>query len=297
MSLRTYSKAPLTFAGYSNQSNYPEHVEALPPKQLYIPDQTRVTMWSLIDGIYNSLKILVATSSSAGLVIPVLFMLCGGALIYMQLQPSIAHQLKESAGYYNQGTTSLVQENYIVDKLQYLSNPGSNYFQQLQEQAFSTQGFAIDNESLNYEGTMYLTIPSIGFDRLPIRGNVESGVRDIYNRVLNTSLAHFKGTPIPGISHGGNTVIYGHSAGGSYNPSPSDVLAAFTFLTDMQVGDVITLELDGTKYSYRMSRSKVVEPNDTSIITGVPGKEMLTLFTCYPPGVNTRRYVIQAVPI
>lgn len=302
MSLRSYSKStsystPAARVEYiaqptQNTSSYstPEYVYTEAPRQ-------KVTMWSLSSAFYKGLKGIVATSSVAGLIIPTALIMTGGVFIYLQFQPTIVDQVKEYAGLYEQGTTAVVGDNYVTDRLQYVSNPGADYFQRVSQLALNSSLLKPDEYSLNYKGTMYLTIPSLGFNRLPIKSNVQSNSKDIYDQVLSTSLAHFKGTSVPGSDNASNIVIYGHSAGGGYNPNPNDVLGAFTFLQDLKVGDVIILEADGVEHKYKMSRSKKVEPSDTSVVTGTPGKETLTLFTCHPPGNNSSRLVISAIPV
>jgi len=282
---------------YHKSYNYqvaPAEFDFSPAPIKKIGDQ--VTVWSLMGKTYNGLKKLVNTSTSAGLIIPGIFVVAGLSLIYFQIQPSITNSIKESAGYYNQGTVSLVQESYIQNKMQYISNPGADYFKQLTSDAFSMQP-AVDTISPTYSGKLYLTIPSLGFNRLPIAANVDSNSEEAYNSVLTGALAHFKGTSLPFSTEKSNIVIYGHSASGNYNPSPSDVLAAFSFLQDLKVGDLIILEMNGVEYKYQMVKSKIVQPNDISIINGENGKESLTLFTCYPPGNRSHRYVAIARPV
>jgi LPXTG-site transpeptidase (sortase) family protein len=297
MPLRTYHKSTKYSAPAGFGVTYAQPNQILSDFTYSAPDtfEAKVTMWSLLAGFYKISKRIVATSTMAGLLIPAGLILSGAGFIFLQFQPAIVEQVKEYAGYYNQGSAALVQDNYITDRLQYVSNPGADYFQRVSDTALG-QVIKPDTFSLNYKGTMYLTVPSLGFKRLPITANVQSNSKDIYNNVLANSLAHFKGTSLPASDAASNIVIYGHSAGGAYNPSPNDVLAAFTFLKDLRVGDLIIIEMDGIEYKYRMSRSKIVEPSDTTIIEGQPGKETLILLTCHPPGNNNNRLVVTAIP-
>ena len=151
-----------------------------------------------------------------------------------------------------------------------------------------------DLKSLSYKGNFFISIPSIGLNRLAVEANVDSTTEDSYNNALKDSLAHFKNTGLPISEIKNNIVIYGHSASPNYNPQRSDPEVAFSFLTEMKVGDKIIIEIEGEKHEFTMSRSKIVKPDDVSIITGTKGKRTLTLFTCYPAGNNTERYVIIA---
>lgn len=297
MPIKSYRKvtsyaAPVTYK--TEQSPQVQIVSSISDDQDF---GANASMWSFMADCYRGLKSIVATSTMAGLIIPALFIFTGLGFIYLQFQPAIVEQVKEYAGYYDQGTASLVQEGYMPDRLQYVSNPGADYFQRVSQAALRSNTMLPDPKSNSYSGILYLTIPSLGFNRLPVTANVESNTKDAYTQVLRSSLAHFQGTGLPESDVDNNIVIYGHSAGGAYNPSPNDVLAAFTFLSDMRVGDEIMLEMNGVQYKYRMTRSKIVEPTDTSVITGTPGKETLTLFTCHPPGNNSNRLVISATPL
>lgn len=289
MPLKSYKKALPAYVALTT----PEYLYVQPMEQ---PLSTPPNMWSLLAGLYRGLKAVVATSSAAGLVIPALFIIGGALVLYRQALPSITDQVKAASGYYDQGTASLVGNDYIADRLKYISNPGSDYFSNISK-ALNTNPNTIDAAVTGYSGTMYLTIPALGFDRLPVSANVESSVKEVYDQVLTTSLAHFKGTSLPINTSPGNTVLYGHSASGSYNPSPDDVLAAFTFLSDLKAGDAITLEMNGVTYNYRMTRSKIVKPEDISVLEAQGSKDLLTLITCYPPGNNSQRYVAVATKV
>src|SRR5690606_20263638 len=130
--------------------------------------------------------------------------------------------------------------------------------------------------------------------RLPVEANVDSSSEESYNLALQDSLAHFKGTGLPISDVQNNIVIYGHSASPNYNPRRTDPEVAFSYLPELKVGDDIIIEIEGKEYRFKMYRSKIVEPDDTSVITGTKGKRTLTLFTCYPIGANSQRYVALA---
>lgn len=291
MSPVIYKKAPLRQIPLDEYASA-EVIPVLPAKKEFQP----VTLWSLATGIKNDLVELVQSSSVAGLIIPATFILLGFIILGQQILPEVDQHLKRVAGYYDQGTTPLVGGEYIAERIKYLSDPGSKYFQELTNKALGQDILQNDPFSSSYQGTIYLSIPSLGFNRLPVQANVESGVESVYNSVLKTKLAHFKSTGLPASSVQNNIVIYGHSARSNYKATPSDPSAAFSFLTNLRIGDEIFLEMNGVQYKFIMTRSKIVEPDDTEIVTGSPGRRTLTLFTCYPNGVNSNRYVAIARP-
>jgi len=252
-------------------------------KLLYIPK-----------GIYKDLAHAMRKSSTANLVIPLIFIGIGGVFIYKEFFPDIQAALQTSNGYLSQGNVSPVSDQYI-DLASYISQPQG--FKELTIEALNEHTLENDTTSLEYDGTFYLTIPSIGIDRLAVQANVDSTTESVYNQVLLTKLAHFKSTGLPISDIKNNMLIYGHSASPNYNPSPKDTEVAFSFLPDLQVGDEIIIQMEGKDYKYIMSSSKIVKPTDTSVITGAKGKKTLTLVTCFPLGSNENRYVAVARPV
>lgn len=287
MALKVYRKTSPSLATIGSYSDY----FSIKDIDNYSPEP--INMWSLFARFYGGLKNLVASSTSAGVVIPLLFIVAGAGVLYMNYRQPIVEQIKQAIHYYDQGTTPLVAGDYIANRLQYVSNPGADYFATISKAAAN---LGIDPTVKDFHGKMYLTIPALGFNRLPITPNVESTSKEVYDNVLTSSIAHFRGTSLPFASSPNNTVLYGHSASGNYNPRPDDVLAAFSFLSNLKVGDTVALEINGQTFTYKMARSRITSPSDTTVIDGTPGKDTLTLITCYPPGNNTSRLVITALP-
>lgn len=261
---------------YKEQTNFLSKI-------LYIPK-----------GIYKDLKTAMQKSSTANLVIPIIFIAIGGVFIYKEFFPDIQSALLTSKGYLSQGNVSPVSDQYI-DLGNYISQPQG--FKELTIEALSEHTLENDTTSLDYNGIFYLSIPSIGIDNLPVQANVDSTTESIYNEVLLTRLAHFKSTGLPISNVKNNMLIYGHSASPNYNPNPNDTEVAFSFLPDLKVGDEINIRMEGKDYKFIMSSSKIVKPTDTSVITGSKGKKTLTLVTCYPLGSNENRYVAVARPV
>ncbi|NDA59179.1 MAG: class E sortase, partial [Actinobacteria bacterium] len=107
----------------------------------------------------------------------------------------------------------------------------------------------------------------------------------------NASLAQgpgwYDGTAPPG--SGGNIAIAGHRTGFG---------APFGDLDRMSAGDALVLETpQGQRRTYEVSTIMVVEPSATWVLGPNvlrDGSDTLTLTTCDPPGVNTRRLVVVA---
>ncbi len=247
----------------------------------------RRTLWTLI-GVEDE------NAGKSRFILPGIFVLIGLTFIYLEIFPQIQQMIQEQNGYYTTGNLSPVSEEYI-DLSKYVSHPKD--LAVLAQNALSQHVLLPDDTSINFKGTFYISIPSIGIEKMPVKANVDSTSEDIYNQVLNYSLAHFRNTGLPISNVKNNIVIYGHSASPTYNPKPTDPMVAFSFLPDLKVGDDIYIEIEGKTYNYKMYKSSIVEPTDSSIITGIQGKGTLTLFTCFPLGSDAKRYVAVARPV
>lgn len=262
---------------------------------LVIDDEDNsLNIWKASAESYAGLQDVVNSSRVAQILVPMAFILVGTFFIYKYIYPEIKADIERNNGLVAQGSTSLVPDDFI-DKSQYISNPSG--LGKTAEEAFETNILQADEQSLSYTKTFYITIPALGIDRLPVKPNVDSTTEDSYNQVLHSSLAHFKNTGLPISDIQQNIVIYGHSASPNYNPSKSDPEVAFSFIPNLKVGDEIHIDMDGERYTFRMFKSKIVEPEDVSIITGNKNQRTLTLFTCYPIGNNSQRYVAVARPV
>ncbi|WP_087014054.1 class C sortase [Leucobacter sp. 7(1)] len=126
-------------------------------------------------------------------------------------------------------------------------------------------------------GTMArLRVPSIDLD-LP----VYHGTSDA---TLLKGVGHLQGTSLPTGGEGTRSVLTGHR--GLANAT------MFTNLDRVKKGDTFSVEVLGEVFTYRVFDLKVVAPEDTEEIRAVPGKDLMTLITCTPLGVNTHRILV-----
>jgi sortase A len=287
MNLYKYQKSQKTDFDYDDEDHYFE----IESDNSFKPT---LNAWLISKHSYGFLQNLVNTSFWANLIIPVGLISLGLGFIYLQILPKIQEYSHDEGNVLYQGTISPVEEQYI-DLANYISNPAG--ISELTTNALKTNILQDDEISKNYRGTFYISIPSLGINRMPVLANVDSTSESSYNAVLHSSLAHFKNTGLPISNVENNIVIYGHSASTAYNPRSNDPEVAFSFLQNLKVGDDIILEMEGKTYSFKMQRSKIVKPDDVSIITGTRNKRSLTLFTCYPSGSSAYRYVALARPV
>lgn len=274
-----------------NNQNQQEDTFVLKPLSPHLETSEKKNFWGYSKETINELDTATKVSPIANILLPIIFIIAGGFFIMQQYLPDIQTELRNNSGYFTQGTISPVGDEYI-SLSEYISNPKG--LDQLTIEALSRRPLEEDTQSLSFNETFYVSIPALGMERLPIDPNVDSSSENAYLSALEDSLAHFKHTGLPISDVKNNIVIYGHSASPSYNPRRDDPVVAFSFLQELQVGDDIFIDIAGEQHHFRMQRSKIVEPDDISIINGTPGKRTLTLFTCHPGGSNAKRYVAVA---
>lgn len=90
----------------------------------------------------------------------------------------------------------------------------------------------------------------------------------------------------------GNTVLSGHSSndfidGGNYK-------FVFALLERMKEGDVFYLHYGGIRYSYTVTRVRVVKPTEVSSLVYKTTKPEVTLITCTPLGTALNRLLVTA---
>ncbi|MBD3329115.1 sortase [Candidatus Dojkabacteria bacterium] len=182
-------------------------------------------------------------------------------------------------------------------------DPGQSYFQNLLKEAglTSQQGsysYDLSTGELkkikidrDYSEPMYLTVDSIDLDDLKITPNVNSYDEDVYNLSLKSGVAHFRGTPLPG--DGGNTFIYGHSSVPTwFEAYKSNPEIAFSRLENMSIGDEVIVKKDENTLKYVVRKIKRVAPDDFSILQPQGDQETITLMTCWPLGIGTKRLIV-----
>ncbi len=119
-------------------------------------------------------------------------------------------------------------------------------------------------------------IPKIGV-KLPIyHGSSQE--------VLAQGAGHLYGTDLP---VGGKTR---HSVVTAHTGLPHATM--FDDLIYLKKGDYFYFDIQGETLRYRVFRINVVEPNDISMLQREKGRDLATLLTCTPYGVNTQRLLV-----
>ena len=97
---------------------------------------------------------------------------------------------------------------------------------------------------------------------------------------------HLPGTSLPVGGKGTRTVISGHRGG---------TTPLFTRLGEARKGDVFHITAAGRTMAYRVVSIQVIQPDDIKSLSPKQGKDLATLLTCTPYGVNTERLIVTGV--
>jgi len=108
---------------------------------------------------------------------------------------------------------------------------------------------------------------------------------------LTKSLVHYLPQSLPG--EYGNVAIFGHSTLPQlYNPK--DYKTIFTYLSSLDKGDKIYINIGELEYQYEVTTSFIVKPSEISVLEQKKDASYLTLITCTPPGTYWERLVVIA---
>ena len=132
-----------------------------------------------------------------------------------------------------------------------------------------------------------LIIPKLNVD-VPVRYNVPlSGIM----QAMNNGVAHYRiagASAYPGEI--GNFILTGHSAGDVYSSNPYKYI--FSGLERLENGDLIYVNYNSVRYTYRVTKKEVVEPTNVAALVVQTDKPLITLVTCTPLGTSRYRLLV-----
>ncbi len=170
-------------------------------------------------------------------------------------------EMMETADAYNRDH----RRNYVID-------------------AFTESGGHLSSEDYNSfldlkgDGVMgYLDIPGIGVMLAVYHGTDPE--------VLGKGAGHVEGTSLP---VGGEST---HSVIAAHRGLPQAKL--FTDLDRMKTGDLFYVHVLNRTLAYRVEQIITVDPDDIDALKIEEGRDLLTLLTCTPYGVNTKRLLVR----
>lgn len=124
----------------------------------------------------------------------------------------------------------------------------------------------------------YIEIPKINV-KLPIY----HGDRD---KVLEKGVAHIPNTAFPIGGIGNHSVLSAHTG------YPTQVF--FDNLDDLVIGDEIKVSVLDETLIYKVTAKNIVKPDDITLLSVDDRRDLISLITCYPYGVNSHRLIVTA---
>lgn len=138
------------------------------------------------------------------------------------------------------------------------------------------------DEQLTYDRDpmmSWVEIPSINVSMPIYHGTSDA--------VLMAGVGHLEGSSLPVGGSSTHCVLTAHS--GMQN------LRMFDDIRQLQPGDIVLLHTMGDTLAYQVQSSEVVWPDQVSSLAIEPGKDLLTLVTCTPYGINDHRLLVHCV--
>lgn len=132
-----------------------------------------------------------------------------------------------------------------------------------------------------------LIIPKLNVD-VPVSFGIQ--VSEVMS-AMNHGVAHYRiagASAYPGEI--GNLVITGHSAGDVYSSNPYKYI--FSGLERLESGDLIYVNYNSVRYTYKVTKKEVVEPTNVRALIYDTDKPILTLVTCTPLGTSRYRLLV-----
>jgi sortase A len=143
------------------------------------------------------------------------------------------------------------------------------------------------DESLSYKEILDSTglglMGRLRYDALAIDLPVYHGTSD---ETLLRGVGHLEGTSFPVGGVGTRSVLTAHRG-----------LASSTLFSDLdkaKTGDTFTISVLDQVLAYRVVSTQVIEPGETEAIRADPERDLVTLVTCTPLGINTHRILVTA---
>ena len=134
------------------------------------------------------------------------------------------------------------------------------------------------SDQLTVGGVMaYIDIPKINV-YLPVQHGTDADT-------LENSVGHVVGTSLPVGGSSSHAVLSAHSGMASSK--------LFSDIDQLAEGDTFYIHVLGEVLAYKVDTINTVLPTDTSLLQIEDGKDLVTLVTCTPFGVNTHRLLVR----
>lgn len=137
------------------------------------------------------------------------------------------------------------------------------------------------NEALDLSGDgvmCTINIPKVRLE-LPVYHTTDESV-------LSHGVGHLQGTSLPIGGDSSHCVLSGHTG--------LPTMKIFDNLDQLEVGDYFVISVLGEDHAYEVTSIEVVLPDETDSLVIERGRDLCTLVTCTPYGINSHRLLVHA---
>ena len=229
---------------------------------------------------YYFIKGVVTMGRKAATAVVCLLLLVGlGFILYPTVSNYIneLHSSKNVAGYLSE--TSAISDKEIQQEFEKADAFNKALVKSVNRWRMSDELFEEYNKALNIDGSGIMSVLSI--PKLNIEMSVYHGTSDT---VLQVASGHMEGSTLPIGLPGTHAVISGHTG------LPQADL--FTGIDTLEIGDIFMLTTLNKKMAYKVCAINTVLPTEMDYLSIQEGKDLVTLLTCTPYGVNSHRLLI-----
>lgn len=122
---------------------------------------------------------------------------------------------------------------------------------------------------------------SIEIPKISVNLPIYHGTSDA---VLANAVGHIEGTSLPVGGNNTHSILTGHRG------LPSSQL--FTRLDEMEEGDLFYIKVCDEVLAYQVRNIQIIKPEEVDCLEIQQDKDLVSLITCHPYGINTHRLVI-----
>lgn len=208
---------------------------------------------------------------------------CGVAALGLMLYPLAGELVSEKYHSDVETTYTAAIEDTDAAELTAQREAAEQYNAMLSGTATITEGGASAPplayaQQLTMGGVMaYVDIPKINV-YLPVQHGTDADT-------LEKSVGHVVGTSLPVGGSSTHAVLSAHSGMASSK--------LFSDIDQLAEGDTFYIHVLGDTLAYKVDAIHTVLPTDTSLLQIADGKDLVTLVTCTPFGINTHRLLVR----
>ena len=135
-----------------------------------------------------------------------------------------------------------------------------------------------------------ISLPTLGISGLTITHPADPFTHQGLLAPLKDGVGHLFSYP----GRGGKILVYGHSS--SYPWDVSAYTKIFRRISELTIGDRVTVTFEGRTFTYLVREKKTVPAKDLASYQNDGDGEELILYTCWPPDSISERYLVIATP-